>query len=296
MTINPNLRLQPTDEQSLDGEGGASLTIEWKGLYTDCKTMADTITIGDDLPTSNTEDGHTPKESLYVGYHVESYTIRRGFGDTAILSVACRLNDSTSSTDGGGSTNQPFRIVYSVKSVRNDVSILAYCGTSASNPNRAAIERWMREPNPKLATEFKYTDENGSEVDMNDDPLLKASVPLVRKIMSGTERVIRFYPQLTIRRQYYLPPPNDFENLSHIDTPPSPGGDKTLSPSGIASLISAYEWLKVQDDCDEQQDRSWMRTESWIGILKSDSNENKPWDRNLYGEEGDRWKMPASPL
>ena len=180
--------------------------------------------------------------------------------------------------------------MYSVKSVRNDVSVLAYCSDSPSGPNRAAVERWMREPDAKLAAEFKYTDADGNVVDMNDDPLLENTVPLVRKIMKGTERVIRFYPQLTIRRSFYAPPQDVFEKLSYIDTPPTPSGEKTLSPSGLTTLIRAHQWLKVQDDCDEQQNGTWMRTESWIGIEKSSHSEGDPWDEDLYGES--RWQMP----
>ena len=125
---------------------------------------------------------------------------------------------------------------------------------------------------------------------MNDEPLLKNTVPLVRKIKKGVERVIRFYPQLTIKRQYYVPPAGLFEKLSFIDTPPAPSGEKTLSPSGVATLINDHQWLKVQDDCDEQQNGTWMRTESWIGILKSDQNQGTPWDTDLYGVN--RWQMP----
>lgn len=296
MTIDNRLHLQPTDEITWDADGVETLTLEWKGPFAACKATAGTAKRGDEIPTVAGGNAYTPDSEFYAGYYVASARVRRGNGDTAVLSVACRKADAAADPppQGGGGTT-PFRTVYSVKSVRNDVSILAYCGTSASNPNRAAIERWMREPDPMLAAAFKYTDENGTTVDMNDEPLLKSSVPLVEKIMAGTERVIRFYPQVTIRRQFYAPPPDTFEKLSHIDAPPAPSGEKTLAPSGIATLISSHEWLKVQDDCDEQQDRTWMRVESWIGILKTDANDQKPWDRNLYGDDGDRWSMPAQP-
>ena len=292
MTIDSTLHLQPTDEAALDAEGAETLTLEWKGAYAACKTTADTIKPGEEIPTVARGNAYTPAVELYGGYHAISWTVRRGNGDTAILAVTCKKADTVTSSQQGESTT-PFRTVYSVKSVRNDVSVLAYCGTSASNPNRAAIERWMREPDPKLAAAFKYTDANGSVVDMNEEPLLKCTVPLVEKIIKGTERVIRFYPQITIKRQFYAPPPNDFEKLAHINAPPTPSGEKTLAPSGINSLISGYEWLKVQDDCDEQQDRTWMRTESWIGIKKVEDTGG--WDANLYGDGTDRWSMPATP-
>ena len=289
MTINSNLKLQPTDETSFGEDGVKDITLEWKGLYADAKATADTISKGDALPTGSTDNGYTPSASIYAGYKVASFRIRRGNGDTAVLSVTCKKADDTS-TSPGSETAVPFRTVFSVKSVRNDVSVLAYCGTSASAPNRAAVERWMREPDAKLAAEFKYTDTDGSVVDMDEEPLLKSTVPLIRKIMKGVERVIRFYPQLTVKRSYYDPPPDTFEKLSFIDTPPTPSGEKTLAPSGISTLISKHQWLKVQDDCDEPQNGTWMRTESWIGILKTDQNRGTPWDSDLYGDN--RWQMP----
>lgn len=288
MTINNTLHLQPTDEAALDAEGAETLTLEWKGTYSACKATADTIDPGTEIPTVSQGNAYTPDAELYAGYHAVSWTVRRCNGDTAVLSVACKKADATDSSQQGVGT-LPFRDVISVKSVRNDVSILAYCGTSSSQPNRAAIERWMREPDPKLAAQMKYTDENGSVVDFNEEPLLKSSIPLLQKIMKGTERVIRFYPQITRRRSYYAPPTDLFQKLSYIDTPPSPSSN-TLGPNGVSTLISAHQWLKVQDDCDEQQDRTWMRTESWIGIATADSQDGSPWDADLYGAS--RWKMP----
>ena len=289
MTINSTLHLQPTDEAALDSEGSDTLTLEWKGTYAACKETANTIKPGAEIPTVSQGNAYTPDASLYAGYHAVSWTVRRGNGDTAVLSVACKKADATDPSQEGGGGTLPFRDVISVKSVRNDVSVLAYCGTSASQPNRAAIERWMREPDPKLAAQMKYTDENGSVVDFNEEPLLKNSIPLLEKIMKGTERVIRFYPQITRRRSYYAPPTDLFQKLSYIDTPPSPSSN-TRGPNGVSSLISAHQWLKVQDDCDEQQDRTWMRTESWIGIPTADSPNNSPWDPDIYGAT--RWKMP----
>ncbi len=289
MTINSTLHLQPTDEAALDSDGAETLTLEWKGSYAACKATADTISNGEDLPTNSAGDGYTPSATLYTGYKVASYNLRRGNGDTAVLSVMCKRGDATS-TSQSGSTSVPFRTVYSVKSVRNDVSVLAYCSDSPSGPNRAAIERWMREPDPKLAANFKYTDTDGSVVDMNNETIFEKTVSLIRKIKKGVERVIRFYPQITIKRSYYAPPQDTFEKLSYIDTPPTPSGEKTLSPSGVTTLINAHQWLKVQDDCDEQQDRTWMRTESWIGILKASAPNESPWDPDLYG--ANRWQMP----
>lgn len=284
ISIDSNLKLQPADQIETDADGVTTLTLVLKGAYPAARATADSINLGDPIPSGSVAGGTVPS-----GFYAASWDIRRGNGDTATLTIRGRKADATQSSQSGSSTT-PFKDVFSLKSVRNDVSVLAYCSTSPSGPNRAAVERWMREPNPKLAAEFKYMDSDGNLVDMNEEPLLKNTVPLVRKIMKGTERVIRFYPQLTRRRSYYAPPADTFQHLSYIDTPPTPGGQNTLAPNGISTLISAHEWLKVQDDCDEQQDRTWMRTESWIGILKTDENEGHPWDPDLYGPN--RWKMP----
>lgn len=289
MTINSNLKLQPTDEQSLDSEGAATLTLEWKGAYADCKSTAATIAHGETIPTNSANDGYTPSATLYTGYKAVAWSIRRGNGNTAVLTVSCKKEDTTTTSQSGTETT-PFRTVYSVKSVRNDVSVLAYCGTSAANPNRAAVERWMRESDPTLASNMCYTDGAGRVVNMADDPQLASTPPLVRKIMKGVDRVIRFYPQITRKRQYYAPPSGLFRNLSYIDTPPTPTTGNTLAPDGLSTLISAHQWLKVQDDCDEQQDHTWMRTESWIGIKYTDEPDNSPWDPDLYGPN--RWQMP----
>lgn len=289
ITINSKLKLQPTDEQALDAEGAATLTLEWKGTYADCRSTAATIAPGDTIPTNSGDDGYTPSAELYAGYKAVAWSVRRGNGGTAVLSVSCKKEDLTTTSQSGDSTT-PFRTVYSVKSVRNDVNILAYCGNSAANPNRAAVERWMREPDPKLASNMCYTDGAGRVVNMADDPQLSSTPPLVRKIMKGVDRVIRFYPQITRKRQYYAPPADLFHNLSYIDEPPPPTGEKTLSPDGLSTLISTHQWLKVQDDCDEQQDHTWMRTESWIGIKYTDEPDNSPWDPDLYGQN--RWQMP----
>lgn len=293
MTIDNRLHLQPTDEITWDDDGAETLTLEWKGPYAACKATAVTAKRGDEIPTVADGNAYTPDSEFYAGYYVASARVRRGNGDTAVLSIACRKADTTTSQESGGST-EPIRDIFSLKSVRNDVSILAYCGQSASNPNRVAVEKWMRESDSALANALKYRESDGTVVEISEDPILKATVPLIEKIRKGVERVIRFYPQLTRRRLYYAPPADPFTNLGYVDTPPTPGSTRTLAPSGISTVIGTYEWLKVQDDCDEQQDGKWMRVESWIGILKTDAEDGQhPWDPDLYGP--DRWPMPAQP-
>ena len=284
VSIPSSATRQPTGGFAMDDGGGFSDSVSWKGNFDDLAACAAAISPGDPLPAL---------EDLPGQWRVSSFDLQRVNADVGVLAVAGRHSLDSSISPGGGASSTPIRDVWSLKSVRNDVSVLAYCGTSAANPNRAAIERWMREPDPKLANEYKYTDADGDEVDIAAVPEISLSVPLIDKIREGTERVIRFYPQLTRRRTYYAAPADAFESLSYVDEPPYSAGVRTLAPDGVSSVISAHEWLKVQDDCDEQADGKWVRTESWIGIEKTDANQGHPWDPDLYGAE--RWGMPAFP-
>ena len=279
VSIPTGAKRQPDGGMAKDEDGAISASLSWKGDYDDLANLLVSIMPGDELAAAD----------LPFAAVVTSASLRRANADCGVLTLEVKGKSSTTSTSSGSSTN-PIRDQWSLKSVRNDVSVLAYCSESPSGPNRAAIERWMREPDPALASNFKYRDTDGNEVDIAEDPMTTNSVDLIRKLMKGTERVIRFYPQITRRRLYYNPPADTFQGLSYVGAPPYSAGAVTLAPDGISAVISAHEWLKVQDDCDEQQDGKWMRTESWIGILKDDSSEQHAWDPDLYGDS--RWKMP----
>ena len=97
---------------------------------------------------------------------------------------------------------------------------------------------------------------------------------------------MRFYPLITRKRTYSREPPAVLENLSKIDTPPVPAttgwNGTTRVPTGLSTIVGQYEWLKCQDDADENDDGSWTRTEAWMGA--------KSWDEDLYGKNpGDPW-------
>ena len=94
------------------------------------------------------------------------------------------------------------------------------------------------------------------------------------------------YPVVTRTRTYADCPPACLENIGFIDTPPAPAGT-AKKPSGLATAVNAHQWLKVQDDAQEQPDGKWTRTQSWMGCLSSEGG----WDANLYGTT-DRWPMP----
>jgi len=163
---------------------------------------------------------------------------------------------------------------------------MAYCGPSeGANPNRAMIEAWMKEPDGSLAAQYKFQKPSG-EI----ETLTGASLALVHKIEKGVEAVIRFYPVVTRTRTYVDCPPACLEKVGFIDTPPAPTGT-AKKPSGLSTAVAAHQWLKVQDDAQEQPDGNWTRTESWMGIPSADGT---GWDANLYG--ANRWPMPYEQL
>lgn len=276
VTIPNTARLQPSDQANMDESSKLGICVSWKGPYSSMMTAAAAICVGDALP------------SPYESWCAKTWNVQKTNGGYAVLTVNAAPADETTPDEGVGSpSTTPIRDSYSLKSVRNDVSILGYCGTSSANPQRAIVEKWMAESDAELAKEFKFKKSDGEICDIADEyPITK---PLIEKIMSGIESVIRFYPQITRKRIYYAPPQGLFSHLGFVDAPPSPPSN-SLSPNGISSVISAHQWLKVQDDCDEQSDGNWARTESWIGILVTDRNEGNPWDSDLYG--ANRWKMP----
>ena len=166
---------------------------------------------------------------------------------------------------------------------------MAYCGPSeGANPNRAMIEAWMKEPDGALARNHQFRSPDGTIQDISG-----ASLTLVQKIEKGVEAVIRFYPVVTRTRTYADVPPACLEKLGFIDTPPVPSGT-AKKPSGLEAAVNAHQWLKVRDDAQEQTDGKWTRTESWMGIAKSDDPNSSPWDADLYG--ANRWPMPYEDL
>lgn len=277
VNIPSSARLQPSDQANMDESSTRGISVTWKGPYGELMTAASGISPGDALP------------SPYSSWFAKTWSTQKTNGGYGTLTVNAVPGDQVSTPEPGGSPSTvPLRDTYSLKSVRNDVSILGYCGPSeGSNPYRPLIEKWMKESDAELAGEFCFRQKDGSIYNIADErPVTKR---LIDKMLRGVESVIRFYPQVTRKRIYYAPPIGLFDKLGFVDTPPSPD-TLTLAPDGITRVIDAHEWLKVQDDCDEQTDGKWARTESWLGILKTDSNQGHPWDPDLYGE--DRWPMP----
>lgn len=264
---------QPDETAGRDDAGNLKKSFSWKGPYTDLETAGKGIAKGDVVAS---------------GWVASSWSVRRTPGDYGVLTVECTPPDPTSGsgTEEDPTVVEPLKDIWSIKSVRNDVSIMAYCGPSpGANPQRALIEAWMKEPDGDLAENLQFRKSDGTVFDISNSEY-PATVALIGKIRKGIEAVIRFYPVVTRTRTYAAVPPACLENLGFIDTPPAPAGT-AKKPSGLAAAVNAHQWLKVQDDAQEQSDGNWTRTESWMGIPAVDGS---GWDADLYG--ANRWPMP----
>ena len=260
---------QQTSREGYDAANGDYSQVEIKGSYAALKTALNALRTGDRI-------------GIYGKARAWDLQSSNGAG---ILSITC----SKAQDDGGDDdTAKLKKEVWSIRSVRNDCSILQYCGESNTNPNRAEIECWMREPDGEVAGAFKYKNGDGEEVSLS-----APSRVLANKIARGVDSVIRFYAVLTRRRTYDQAPPACLENLGLIDTPTGYGGSTAIKPSGLAAAIQARTWLKVQDDADEQSNGDWVRTESWMGIIAGE--ESRGWDPNFYSPDSNtRWPIPYS--
>ena len=267
---------QPDETAGRDDVGNLKKSFSWKGPYTDLETAGKGIAKGDVVAS---------------GWVASSWSVRRTPGNYGVLTVECTPLSPTSGsgTEQDPTVVEPLKDIWSIQSVRNDVSIMAYCGISpGSNPQRALIEAWMKEPDGELAEDLSFRKPDGAVFKITEQEY-SATIALIRKIQKGVEAVIRFYPVVTRTRTYVECPPACLENVGFINTPPAPSGT-AKHPSGLASAVSAHQWLKVRDDVQQQTDGNWTRTESWMGIAKSDDPNGSPWDADLYG--ANRWDMP----
>lgn len=267
---------QPEETAGRDDAGNLRKSFSWKGPYAALETAAKALVKGDVVAT---------------GWIASSWSIRRTPGNYGVLTVECTPPNPEGEEDPetGEKSVEPLKDIWSIRSVRNDVSVMAYCGISpGANPQRALIEAWMKEPDGELADQLRFRKPDGTVFEITRDSY-PATCALIDKIRKGVEAVIRFYPVVTRTRTYADCPPACLEKVGFIDTPPAPSGT-AKKPTGIGAAVAAHQWLKVQDDAQEQTDGNWTRTESWMGIAHSDNPDETPWDPDLYG--ANRWPMP----
>ena len=258
------------------GVSGDKRTVKIKGTRSELKTLMLTFVAGVTV--------------VEEGWVASTWTLDDTPGEGGMLTIECVPEGGASDPEDPTSDPKALKVIWKCKSVRNDVSIMAYCGPSeGSNPHRTHIELWQKESDAQLADADQYH-RNPHQIGQ----LTAADLLLVNKIRKGVEAVMRFYPILTCVATYSDCPPGMLERLSYIDTPAAPPSLKEVAPKNLQAVITAHTWLRCQDDVDETTDGKWTRTISWMGIANSDSGESSPWDVNLYGSGNDRWAMPLN--
>ena len=212
---------------------------------------------------------------------IASVKLERLNGNMGRLTVETAKGDETLAVSAIASV---VKTTWSLRTCRNDVSLYCYCGSSAgAGVSRAQLEAWQKEPDGELAKLYQYKDSSGQTVQLSGPTL-----DVAEKIAKGVDAVMRFYIILTRKKTYSAPPATLLEHLGEVDTPPLNGiGSQAVH----AELQMTCDWLKVQDDLDEDSEGRWNRTESWMGIPVKDGNE-QAWDRDLYGPIGTRWPVP----
>ena len=275
ITVPSGCYRQPIEQEGIDASGAKTFNYVLKGPYSSLKTCMHGLTGGQEIES---------------GWGFVSATLNRNPGGLGTLTITCKPIANGESSGGSDASTTPLDEIWQIKSCRNDMSVLAYCGKGASNPCREWIEAWMKEPDGELANANSFRKPDGEvfviDVASEDSNIQSRALPTVAvmgKLREGKESVMRFYPLLICTKIYSVAPASVYENLSYIDTP-SPG-TTTNKPGNLSTIISNHEWLKCQDDCEQMQNGNWRRIQAWIGA--------PAWDENFYGLTN-RWPMPYS--
>lgn len=253
----PNTAVEQVDQTQGRSQAGDTWSRSWKDAYAALETAANAIKTGDS----------------YDGGVVTNVGLRRVPGNYGVLTLTLTKDD----TDDSSATQTALKAVWTCKSVRNDMSILAYCGAAASRVN---LELWMKEVDAALANNNSF---HKNEVET--DTLNSLEIAIANKIRKGIDSVVRFYPVLTCTSTWSRIPSTFQRKIGYRDTPGAPAAYETHAPVNLSSVISAYDWLSVQDDVVETGDGKFKRVASWMGI-------DGTWDDDLYGSN--RWTMPLS--
>jgi len=285
ITVPEGCHRQPTEQEGVDANGNKTFSYILKGTYSALETLLHSLDNGDEIES---------------GWVMSNANLVKGPGGSGTLTINCTPNDTTGAgTEQSPTVQKALDELWTLRSVRNDRSILAYCGSGPNHPCREWIEAWQKEPDGRLASQNSFTRADGSVFVINvasEDSAVQnravSTIDLLSKIRKGIDSVMRFYPMLTKTTTFSTPPAAVYENLAYIDTP-TVGTTATTArlrkPGNLSAIISGHVWLKCQDDCALTADGKHQRIESWMGILASEGG----WDENLYGAVADgRWPMP----
>ena len=258
--------------KTIPDTGNVTITLEIKGEFNALETAVQDLVYGDEI---------------IEGAYYSDCVLKHTAGTRGVLSINCITESPTNNPDNPAI---PTADTWELQSVRNDMSIMAYCGESpGANPQRTWIESWQKEPSATLADAYSFKQSNGEIFEIPEG----ATRELIDKIRKGADAVMRFYPVLTRTRFYKTVPSACLENLGLIDTPPVPATftstakTKQKGPNGLKAAVDKHQWLKCKDDVRQQSD-GFTRVESWMGLPIG--NVTSPWDEDFYG--ANRWGVP----
>ncbi len=243
---------QMDEGKDLTPSGDRTKIFVYKGDYAALEATHDALKNGDE----------------HEGMIVLSSNLRRNPGGLGTLSITCAPNDTIINIETQEREQTPLKVVWQLRSVRNDVSVLGYCNSvTTSGASREDVEAWMKEPDGELAKANSYRKADGTVVEISHSDTLK----IINKLREGKEAVMRFYPLVIKTSIYSTDPGMLFEGLGKIGIP-------ERHPAG-------FSWLKCQDDLTEDTGGQWQHVEAWMG-----TPENPGWDPDFYGPNA--WPMP----
>lgn len=260
VTIPGSAYQQVNESYALDANGVKTRRVQFKGT--------------DFAALQNAANGVSLRDAYDGGYVLAGWELASVPGGGGVLTL------SLMPSSGDNASSSAMRAVWTCKSVRNDVSILAFCGGSASRTN---LELWQKEPSKELADKFTFHTDK-----INTSVLNSQEQEIAGKINNGVDSVIRFYSVLVCTSYWSRLPYDMMKKVGYIDSPTERSASSVDKPANLSTLFSSYSWLKVQDDVAEHSG-IFVRTESWAGIPTDDGS---GWDADLYGTN--RWKMPLT--
>ena len=223
------------------------------------------------------EAGLDPGETALAGaagYVLANTDLTRENGALGLLRLTFTKSAAADNTSNDA---DELSVDWALTTQAQTLSILRYCGPSASQGYRPRIETWMRESDGELKSSYKYHAEGGEIVDLQTagDKLM------ADKILAGIESVMRHFPSIRKTTTYTkgkFEPSGELDYYCTKDEMKGYGCPETLADR-------KPKWLKTREDVTIARDKKQTLIEEWIG---GDS-----FDENLYGPDDNRW-TPAS--
>lgn len=178
-------------------------------------------------------------------------------------------------SSGGGGGDDPFiSQTWSMNMTQYEFPLDRYLDPD----NMAKYNSWknMDEEHKK---NFQYLELVSTGAGPQYDDLDGMALSCAKKYFAGIESVMKFYPQATRTSVYdsLHPFKTRAAALNHID-----------NSSVSAEFSLSCSWLKSGFDWTQNNDDTWVLTESWIGVPQ-----NNPWDPQLYGDKQWAFYIPS---